>query len=59
MSIKTEMHDNIPVFGMRHYSYTGKDTSILSIVCILMKNSNASKLPCDILYLLGSDFEVH
>ena len=41
------------------YSYTWKDTSILSSVKIFMKNQIASKLPCDISYMLGPDFEVH
>ena len=40
------------------YSYTWKDTSIVSIVYIFMKHPNTSKLPCDIPYLLGSVLEV-
>ena len=41
------------------YSYTWKDTSILSIGSIFIKHSNGSRLPYDIPFVLDSDFEAH
>ena len=56
MSVKNEMHGNLPVFGMKHL-FVHLEGYIDIIDCLDFYET--SKLPRDAHYLLGLNFEVH